>query len=213
MIEVKNVRKKFDSNIILDNVNIKFEQGKIYGFIGRNGSGKSVLFKIICGLYKPTSGCIVVDGEILKNEFLPNTRVLIESPCFLPDQTGFNNLKLLADIQSTIDDNRINQVLDDVNLSKEDRNKKYYKYSLGMKQKLGIAQVLMESPRIMILDEPFNGVEKDTVIKIKKILMEEKKKSKIILIASHIKEDIISLSDVVYEVDAGKVSVYKDDEK
>jgi ABC-2 type transport system ATP-binding protein len=145
-IILNNIRKDFDNNVILKDINLELESGKIYGFVGRNGSGKSVLLKMMCGFYKPTSGEIVIDGiNIVKdNSFLPDTRVLIEKPTFLPDQSGFENLKLLAAIQGKIDSEKINEVLDSVNLSKEDRHKKFHKYSLGMKQKLGIAQVLME---------------------------------------------------------------------
>lgn len=206
-IILNNVSKNFDNNVILRDVNLKLESGKIYGFIGRNGSGKSVLLKMICGFYQPTSGEILVDGvNIIKNHsFLPNARVLIEKPTFLPEQSGFENLKLLAAIQKKINEQTINEVLDSVNLSIEDRKKKYHKYSLGMKQKLGIAQVLMEDPKIMIFDEPFNGIEENTVKKLRSILLDEKSKGKIIIIATHIKEDINSLVDVLYEFDDNTV--------
>lgn len=206
-IVLENIVKKFDGNNILTDINIDFTSGKIYGLIGRNGSGKSVLLKIICGFYVPTTGKVLVDDIDIVQEksFLPNVRVLIEKPTFLPDISGIENLRLLAKIQNTISEDKVNETLDRVNLSIEDRNKKYHKYSLGMKQKLGIAQVLMEDPDIMILDEPFNGVEKETTEKIRKVLKEEKKKGKIIILASHIKEDIEELADVVYEIDAGKI--------
>ncbi|CDA79825.1 uncharacterized protein BN726_00154 [Clostridium sp. CAG:594] len=139
------------------------------------------------------------------NSFPDNTRALIEKPNFLPDLTGFENLKLLASIQNKIDDKKIKDTLSKVNLS-EESDKKYAKYSLGTKQKLGIAQVLMEDPNIIILDEPFNGVENETADNIRKILREERDKGKIIILASHIKEDIYGLADVVYEVDAGKIT-------
>jgi ABC-2 type transport system ATP-binding protein len=200
-IVLKNISKEFDKNIILKDVNLKLESGKIYGFTGRNGSGKSVLLKIICGFYKPTGGSVIIEGhDIIKEDsFLPDTRVLIEKPTFLPDQTGFENLKLLAAIQNKITDDEINKTLDLVNLSVEDRNKKYHKYSLGMKQKLGIAQVLMENPNIMIFDEPFNGIESVTVEKIKQEFISLKNKGKLIIISSHIKEDIDQLADEIYE--------------
>ena len=167
------------------------ESGKIYGFIGRNGSGKSVLLKMICGFYVPTSGCILLDSYdyIANNSFPNDTRALIEKPSFLSDLTGFENLKLLASIKNEITDDDIKRTMEMVNLSNNDANKKYSKYSLGTKQKLGIAQVLMENPKMLILDEPFNGVENETANKIRKVLIEEKKKNKIIIIASHIKED------------------------
>ena len=209
-ILLKNVSKKFGNHEVLKNVNIKFDKGKIYGFVGRNGSGKSVLLKIICGFYNVTSGEALLDNyDYLKNNSFPkNTRALIEKPNFLPVLTGFENLKLLASIQNKIGDDQILETLDKVNMT-EEADKKYSKYSLGTKQKLGIAQVLMENPDIMIFDEPFNGVENDTAKKIRKILREERDKGKIIILASHIKEDILGLADVVYEIDAGVVSKKK----
>ncbi len=211
-IVIKNVSKSFDGVEVLHDVNLDLEEGHIYGFIGRNGSGKSVLFKIICGLYYPTTGNVVVDGvDIHKNDVFPDDmRVLIEKPNFLPNLTGLENLKLLASIQNKITEEDIILVLDKLNL-KKDMNKLYHKYSLGMKQKLAVAQVLMENPKMMIFDEPFNGIEEKTVEVIKKILLEEKKAGKIILIASHIKEDIEELADTdtIYLVDAGCVDNYK----
>ena len=207
-IQLENVSKEFDGNIVLKDVNLEFKEKNIYGLIGRNGSGKSVLLKMICGFYKPTTGKILIDGHniILENSFLPDARVLIEKPNFLPDETGVENLKILAKIQDKIHDKKINETLDLVNLSIEDRNKKYHKYSLGMKQKLGIAQVLMENPEIMIFDEPFNGVESITIEKIKNELIKQKKTGKIIIISSHIKEDLEEIADEIYCFDSGEVS-------
>lgn len=209
-IVIKNVSKSFDGIEVLHDVNLDLEEGKIYGFIGRNGSGKSVLFKIICGLYYPTSGSVLVDGvDIHKKDVFPNDmRVLIEKPNFLPNLTGLENLKLLASIQNKITEEDIILILDKLNL-KKDMNKLYHKYSLGMKQKLAVAQVFMENPKMMIFDEPFNGIEEKTVEVIKKILLEEKKSGKIILISSHIKEDIEELADTIYFVDAGSVNSYR----
>lgn len=209
-IVIKNVSKSFDGIEVLHDVNLDLEEGKIYGFIGRNGSGKSVLFKIICGLYYPTSGSVIVDGvDIHKKDVFPNDmRVLIEKPNFLPNLTGLENLKLLASIQNKITEEDIILILDKLNL-KKDMNKLYHKYSLGMKQKLAVAQVFMENPKMMIFDEPFNGIEEKTVEVIKKILLEEKNNGKIILISSHIKEDIEELADTIYFVDAGSVNSYR----
>ena len=207
---LKDVTKKFGENVILKNVNLKFESGKIYGFIGRNGSGKSVLLKLICGFYTVTSGEILLDGMnyIEKNSFPEDTRALIEKPNFIPDLTGFENLKLLASIQNKINDDQIKRAMEEVNIPISS-DKKYSKYSLGTKQKLGIAQVLMEDPKIIILDEPFNGIENETVKKLRKVLLKEKKKGKIIILATHIKEDIDELADVVYEVDNGIITEIK----
>ncbi len=205
-LEIKNLTKKFKEIKVLDDVSLTLESGKIYGLVGRNGSGKSVLLKIICGFYYPTSGEVLLDGNnyIDKNEFPLNTRALIEKPNFLPDLTGYENLELLASIQNKIGKREILDILDKVHL-KNEMNKKYGKYSLGMKQKLGIAQVLMEDPDFILLDEPFNGVEDSTVDEIRKLLLEEKKKGKLILIATHIKEDINELCDVLYRINDGKV--------
>lgn len=205
-IELKNVSKSFKKNLIINNISATFESGHIYGFYGRNGSGKSVLQKIISGLYVPTSGSVIVDGvDINKEKIYPkNMRILIEKPAFFPDLSGLNNLKLLADINKTIDENKIIETLELVNL-KDEMNKKYSKYSLGMKQKLGVAQAIMENPDILILDEPFNGIEQATVDKLTKYLLKKKKEGKLIIISTHIKEDLTKLSDKIYVFDNGSI--------
>ena len=139
------------------------------------------------------------------NTFPPDTRALIEKPAFLPDISGFENLKMLASIQQLIGADEILEALEKVNLI-EDKDKKYKVYSLGMKQKLGIAQVIMENPKVLILDEPFNGIEDATASKLRKLLKEEAKKGKIVIVASHIKEDIINLANVTYKFDGGNVT-------
>ena len=209
-LEIKNLSKKFKDVYVLKDINLTFESGKIYGFTGRNGSGKSVLLKIICGFYTPTSGEVLLDNYnyILNNDFPKSTRCLIEKPNFLPDLTGYENLKLLASIENKIGDKEIMDTIEKLNL-KEEINKKYSKYSLGTKQKLGIAQVLMEDPKLIVLDEPLNGIENETAKEVRKILNEEKKKDKIIIVASHIKEDIDTLADVVYNIDNGIIEKIK----
>lgn len=209
-IELKDVSKSYKNVTILHDINATFESGKIYGFIGRNGSGKSVLLKMICSFYTPTTGEILFDGvNIIKDKkFPPSTRALIEKPNFIPDLTGYENLELLADVQKKIGKDEILKAMDDVNLSSE-KDKKYSKYSLGMKQKLGIAQVIMEDPKIMILDEPFNGIEEKTAKKLRELLKELVTKDKIIIIASHIKEDIEELCDVIYRFDDGRMHIEK----
>ncbi len=209
-IIVKNLSKKFKKVTILENINMKFESGKIYGIVGRNGSGKSVFLKILCSFYKPTTGEILFDNINYNsnNNFPPSVRALIENPTFFPDLTGFENLKLLSSIQNKIGDEEIIKTLDQVNLLSE-KDKKYSEYSLGMKQKLGIAQVLMENPDVMIFDELFNGIEEKTVEKIRNILLELKNQNKIIIVTSHIKEDIDVLSDEVYKFDCGRVERVK----
>jgi ABC-2 type transport system ATP-binding protein len=205
-IVIKNINKKFKNNVVLDDINMELESGKIYGLCGRNGSGKSVLLKIICGFYYPTSGEVLFDGinYSSNNTYPKDLRALIEKPSFLPNLSGFENLKLLASIQNKIGDKEILETLKKVNLFDE-KDKPFKEYSLGMKQKLGIAQVLMEEPKIMILDEPFNGIEEQSVNKIKKVLEEEKEKDKLIIMSSHIKEDIEALADIKLYMDDGKL--------
>lgn len=210
IISVENLNKKFQNNLVLDNVNMKLESGNIYGFIGRNGSGKSVLLKIICGLYEPSNGKVFFDDVDIfqENKTPPNTRALIEKPDFIPDLTGKENLELLVAIQNLVGDKEIEETLENVGLL-ADKDKSYSKYSLGMKQKLGIAQVLVEDPQVMIFDEPFNGIEDYTANKIRDILLKKKNDGKLIIIASHIKEDIENLANIVYKFDDGKIKKIK----
>ena len=207
MIKVEGITKTFKNNVVLDDISMTFKEGKVYGLIGRNGSGKSVFLKILCGFYKPDKGKVFYDKLDLfeSDSFPPDTRCMIENPNFIPDLSGFENLKLLAKIQNKISDDQILDTMKKLNLNKE-INKSFSKYSLGTKQKLGIAQVLMEDPRVIILDEPFNGIENSTVEDVRKLLLEEKKNGKIIIIATHIKEDLEKLVDEVYEFDNGKVT-------
>ena len=206
-IKVENLNKEFKSNIIVENINLEFESGNIYGLRGRNGSGKSVFLKLLCGLYIPTSGKIYYDDKVLStnniHEF--NIGALIENTKFFNDLTGYQNVELLANIKKLIDKDKIEEILKLVNLYNE-KDKKFGKYSLGMKQKLGIAQAIMENQNIIILDEPFNGIEENTVKKIKEYLLKEKEKDKIIIISSHIKDDLEDLCDKIYGFDSGKIS-------
>ncbi len=209
-IKVNNLSKEFKKIKVLKNINIEFEVGKIYGLYGRNGSGKSVFLKILCGLYLPTSGEVLFDGKNFNNDmlFIPNTRALIERPSFFPELSGYENLKLLAKIQNKISREEIEKTLELVNLM-SDKDKKYSQYSLGMKQKLGIASVLMENPEVIILDEPFNGVDSSTVKKISEFLKKQKDLGKLIIISTHIKEDLDYLCDEVYYFDDGQIQTNK----
>lgn len=206
-IEIKNVSKSFKDIKALDNVSMTLESGKIYGFVGHNGSGKTVLLKLICAFLEPSTGEILFDGVnvIKENSFPPSTRALIERPNFLSDLTGKENLELLARIQNKIGEKEIEETIEKVGL-KQVENRLYYKYSLGMKQKLGIAQVLMENPEVLILDEPFNGLDEDSAKNIREILLEEKKKGKLIILATHIKEDMELLCDEIYKFNDGVVT-------
>lgn len=209
-IKLENITKKFNNVTILDDINCEFKPGKIYGLVGRNGAGKSVLLKIICGFYNPTSGDVIFDDKCinLEKEFAPSTRALIERPSFLPDLTGFENLELLANIQKTIDSQQIIETLKKVNLF-EDKDKKYSNYSLGMKQKLGIAQVIMENPEVEIFDEPFNGIDAESRETIRKLLLTEKKNGKVIILATHMKDDLDDLCDVIYKIENTKLEKNK----
>lgn len=202
-IKIENLTKEFKDSLILNDINLEFQEGKVYGLVGPNGSGKSVLLKIICAFYMPTQGKVLIDGVNYNdgNNFPPNLRALIDKPSFIPDLSGFENLKLLAKIQNLINDDDIINTLKIVNLY-EEKDKKFYKYSMGMKQKLGIASVLMEDPKIMILDEPFNGIDDKSKSKLFEYLAKIKK-NKIIIISSHIVEEIQKVCDEVYYFENG----------
>ena len=204
-ITINNLTKKFKDEIVLNNINMTLESGNIYGIIGQNGSGKSVLLKIICAFYIPSQGEVLIDNINYCNgkNFPKNLRALIEKNAFLPDISGFNNLKLLAKIENKITDEEINESLKIVNLY-EEKDKMFSKYSMGMKQKLGIASVLMEDPEIIILDEPFNGIDEESKEKITNELIKIKN-NKIIIITSHIKDEITSLCDHVFEMKNRKI--------
>ena len=206
IIKVDKVIKKFGSDIALSNVSIEFERGKIYGIIGRNGAGKTVLFKTMIGFLKPTSGRVIVDGkEIGKDtEFADNIGIIIETPGFLSSYSGYKNLEYLASIKNMIGEKEIKESMERVGLDPNSK-KKVGKYSLGMRQRLGIAQAIMENPDILILDEPMNGLDNQGVEDVREILLNLKDEGKSIILASHNKEDIEVLCDEVYEMDHGKL--------
>ena len=211
ILKVMNLNKKFKNDMVLNNISYNFSSSHIYGIVGRNGSGKSVLLKIIAGLYIQDSGSVLFDSVDynLKKEFPKKLGLVIESPTFLEDLSGFNNLKLLASIQNTIDDNDIYNILKVVNLY-DDKGKKYGKYSLGMKQKLSIAQSLMEKPDVILLDEPFNGIDRKSVEEIKSYLNLLKQNGKLIIITTHIEEDINDLCDKKLYIEDGTFINEKD---
>lgn len=204
IITVTNVSKRFKEETVLNNVTIAFEKGKIHGIIGRNGSGKTMLFKCICGFISPSEGEIVVNGKkIGKDIDIPdNVGIIIETPGFLPNYSGYENLRLLASINRKIKREDIRITIKKVGLD-PDSKKHVGKYSLGMRQRLGIAQAIMEEPDILIFDEPMNGLDHSGVKEIRDILKGLKKEGKTILLASHNSEDIKELCDTVCEMDAG----------
>ena len=204
VIKVENLKLKIKKTEILKNINISFDSGKIHGLIGRNGSGKTMLMKCICGFIKPTSGEIHVnDKKVGKDfDFPDNLGIIIETPGFIPYYSGYRNLKLLADLNKKIDSDKIKETMQKVGLDPNLR-RHVKKYSLGMRQRLGLAQAIMENPDILILDEPMNGLDKEGVADMRKYLLELKENGKTILIASHSSEDIEILCDTVCEMDKG----------
>ena len=203
-IEVQNVVKRFRDQVVLKNVSISFEKGQIHGIVGRNGSGKTVLFKCICGLMHPEEGVIFVNGKRVGRDVdMPeDIGAIIEAPGCLPNYSGYKNLRFLANIRRKIGKEEILNVLKTVGLDPESR-KHVGKYSLGMRQRLGIAQAIMEDPEILILDEPMNGLDNAGVQDIRALLLELKAQGKTILLASHNHEDIAALCDTVHEMDGG----------
>ena len=206
VIQLKDVCKTFGKAEVLKQVTAKFEAGKIYGIIGRNGSGKTVLFKCICGFVPVTSGTIRVRSQVVgKDVDIPKDMgIIIESPGFLPGYNGFHNLRFLARIRNKIDDEKIRETLRFVGLDPGDK-KHVGKYSMGMRQRLGLAQAIMEDPEILILDEPMNGLDRQGVKEIRQCLLKLRDQGKTILLASHNAEDIRVLCDQVYEMDAGEL--------
>lgn len=206
-IDIQHVNKHFRDHVVLDDVNIQMSGGNIYGIIGRNGSGKTVLMKCICGFTPVDSGVIKVNGRIIsqRNIISEDIGAIVETPGFLPYLSGFDNLKTLALFRGKVDDDHIKRMMVDLGLDPNSR-KHVRKYSLGMKQKLGIIQALMEDPPILILDEPMNSLDHETVDIVRELLLTEKKKGKLIMIASHVRDDIDCLCNEVYEIANGRMT-------
>lgn len=211
-IELLHVTKKFGQELVLKEVNLTLEQGRVYGIVGNNGSGKTVLMKCICGFLIPTTGLIQVFGSGIGQDvdFPESLGVIIETPGFLTNLTGRKNLEILAGMRGKIGPAEIQQVLEKVGLDPA-LKKPVANYSLGMRQRLGIAQAIMEDPKLLILDEPFNGLDKHGVGEIRKLLLELKEEGKTILLASHNEEDIRVLCDEVYEMDGGVLRKCEDE--
>lgn len=206
-ITVKNATKKFKETVVLDNITVDFGKGKVHGLIGRNGSGKTMLMKCICGLVPLTSGEIAVNDKVIgKDTDIPkNVGVIIETPGFIPGYSAYSNLKFLASINGKISRDEIRTAIKSVGLDPDDK-KRVGKFSLGMRQRLGLAQAIMEDPELLILDEPMNGLDNDGVKDMREYLLELKEQGKTILIASHSAEDIEVMCDTVHEMDKGKIS-------
>ena len=206
IIDVKNVNLTIGKTQILMDIDVSFEQGKIHGLIGRNGSGKTMLMKCICGFIKPTSGEITVDGKRVGKDidFPKDMGIIIETPGFIPYYSGYKNLKLLAGLNHKIGKKEVRNSMKQVGLD-PDLRRHVRKYSLGMRQCLGLAQAIMENPDLLILDEPFNGLDKDGVKEMREYLLSYKEQGKTILICSHSAEDISVLCETVHEMDKGKI--------
>lgn len=203
-IEIKNLCKQFKENKVLININLQMKEGKIYGIVGRNGSGKTMLFRCLAGLVKPTTGEIIYDGKILYKDIFtpPSMGIVIENMGLYPEFTGLANLKYLAGIRKLISDEEIRSSIARVGLDPNDK-RKIKKYSLGMRQRIILAQALMERPDILVLDEPTNGLDEEGVKLIRNILKKESERGALIIIASHNKDDILYLCDKVFYMSNG----------
>lgn len=204
MIQVKDVSLTIKKTEILKHVTVFLEQGKIHGLIGRNGSGKTMFMKCICGFVKPTEGEIFVNGKRVGKDcdFPDSVGLIIETPGFIPYYSGYKNLKLLANLRKKITGKQVKEAMERVGLDPE-LKRHVRKYSLGMRQRLGLAQAIMENPELLILDEPMNGLDKEGVADMRRYLLDLKSQGKTILIASHSTEDIAVLCDTVWEMDKG----------
>lgn len=205
-IKLTDVSKDIKKTRVLDHINLEFESGKVYGLKGKNGSGKTMLMRMICGLIHATEGTVEIDGKVLGKDmsFPESVGMLIENPAFINNYTGFKNLKVLASIQNKIGDKEIREALLQVGLEPEDK-RTFRKYSLGMKQKLGIAAAFMEKPDIIILDEPINALDEAGANQVHAILKEQKQRGALIIIACHDKEELEMLSDEIIEIYDGKI--------
>lgn len=210
-IVIEHVTKEFKNQVVLKDVNAKFCMANIYGIIGRNGSGKTLLMKCICGLLAPSNGRVIINNKVVGKEidFPQNIGFIIETPGFLMNYSGFKNMKYLASIRGQIDSDTIKEYMSLVGLDPTDR-KPVGKYSLGMRQRLGIAQALMENPDILILDEPMNSLDNEGVKEMREVFLKMKEQGKLILVASHIREDINILCDEVYEMEDGNLHQIKE---
>ena len=201
-----NIVKRIKNHTVIDNISLDVTGGNVYGFIGRNGSGKTMLFRALSGLIRLDSGEIRLDDKVLGRDFsiLPNLGIVLENVGLYPELTGFGNLKYLAGFRSIVGDNEIKSSLEKVGLDPHD-TRPYRKYSLGMKQRLAIAQAIMEKPSVIMLDEPTNGLDNEGVALVSHLLAEERDRGTIILIASHNKDDVFILCDYVYRMESGRL--------
>lgn len=206
VIVIDKLTKSFKGKTVLEDVNMRLQEGRIYGIVGDNGSGKTVLLKLICGFMKPDSGTVTVNGKVIGKDadFPENTGIIIEAPGFLPNYSGMKNLEYLASIRGKIGKEQIESAMKTVGLDPSSKLR-VGKYSLGMKQRLGIAQAIMENQQLLILDEPMNALDKDAVEEMRRFFLSFKASGKTMLIVSHNEGDISTLCDEVYEFDGAKI--------
>lgn len=206
ILSAKNITKRIRKSIILDDISLDLYSGKVYGFVGPNGCGKTMLFRALSGLMSINSGTIVLDDKILRKDFsvLPSLGIVLENVSMYPNMTGYENLSYLAKFKGIINDADIRKAIKLVGLDPKDK-RVYRKYSLGMKQRLAIAQAIMESPDVIMLDEPTNALDREGLGRIRKVILEQKERGALVLLASHNQEDIRLLSDVVFEMENGRV--------
>lgn len=211
-IEIHDLGKEISEVTILRDVSLRLEQGRIYGFVGKNGSGKTMLFRMIAGLVKPTSGEILYDGKtVAYGKKIPlDMGIMIENAGLYPEMSAFENLRFLASLRNRTSNEQIKNVIQKVGLNPADK-RKIKKYSLGMRQRLIFAQSIMEEPDLLLLDEPTNALDTDGVALIREMIREEKERGAIICIASHNKEDIDSLCDEIYSVKEETITIQKND--
>jgi len=209
-IEINNVSKKMKKDYILKNIDLTLNSGVITGFSGINGSGKTMLMRMIAGLIKPSEGTIIIgDKQLWKDISFPQSiGILIENPAFLDSYSGLENLWMIASINKRIDKNQVREVISSVGLNPDDK-KKYKKYSLGMKQRLGIAAALMEKPEIILLDEPTNALDSSGIEMLKKLIINERSRGALIVISCHDANILKELSDEVYYLKEGSISDYQ----
>lgn len=209
---IKNMSKKIRGKLILNDVNLTLESGNVYAFVGENGAGKTMLFRAASGLMKLSKGNVYLNEKKLHQDFeiLPGLGIMLENAGLYPELSGFENLKLLAKIRGKIGKDEIMDWIKKVGLDPFDK-KAFRKYSLGMKQRLIIAQALMEKPDILMLDEPTNALDEDGIGTIRKLILEEKERGTLVMLASHNREDIKIMADVVYSVKNGCVALEDDD--
>ena len=214
MIQIIDLNLNIKGHQILSDVNITMREGMIYGLTGNNGSGKTMLMKCVCGLVKPTSGVVMVNNEVIGKDmdYIKDVGIIIENPGFIPYYSGMKNLRLLAEISGKADKAKIRKGMEMCGLD-PDLKLPVKKYSLGMRQRLGIAQAIMEDQSVLILDEPMNGLDKEGAAAVRELLLQRKEEGRLIILASHNREDIDILCDEVFEVEKGRVRLLRDNGK